>query len=202
MNRQQHIIDKFGVATSAPPPYHIAITGRQIPYLFLEMELKVGVEIGVERGKNAQGLLSKIPDLTLYCVDAWEYLGGYRESKVQKHAGYYDEAVYRLSPFGDRAKIIRKFSMDAVKDFEDDSLDFVWIDSNHEFQSVTNDIAEWSRKVRLGGIVAGHDFFRQDLGYEVVEVEDVVRAWTAAKGIDVWFVTQDPSWLWVKGGSQ
>jgi hypothetical protein len=50
--------------------------------------------------------------------------------------------------------------------------------------------------------VAGHDFFRQDLGYEVVEVEDVVRAWTAAKGIDVWFVTQDPSWLWVKGGSQ
>ena len=48
--------------------------------------------------------------------------------------------------------------MDAVKDFADRSLDFVYIDANHEPQFVEEDIREWSKKVKVGGIVSGHDY--------------------------------------------
>jgi predicted O-methyltransferase YrrM len=49
--------------------------------------------------------------------------------------------------------------MEAVKDFKDESLDFVFIDGNHQYSYVLEDITEWSKKVRSGGIVSGHDYF-------------------------------------------
>jgi hypothetical protein len=48
--------------------------------------------------------------------------------------------------------------MDALKDFEDDSLDFVYIDSNHDFINLAMDVQYWLRKVRKGGILSGHDY--------------------------------------------
>ena len=48
--------------------------------------------------------------------------------------------------------------MKAIKDFEDNSLDFVYIDGNHDFVHFTNDMYWWSKKVRVGGIVSGHDY--------------------------------------------
>lgn len=96
--------------------------------------------------------------------------------------------------------------MEVVKDFENESAGFVYIDSNHEFQHVTNDIAEWSKKVRRGGIVSGHDFRRlksTSPRAAVCHVKDVVGAWTYAHGIRPWFVAGEmgkasPSWFWVR----
>ncbi len=50
--------------------------------------------------------------------------------------------------------------MDALADFEDESLDFVYIDGNHAAPWVDDDIREWSKKVRKGGVVSGHDYAR------------------------------------------
>ena len=50
--------------------------------------------------------------------------------------------------------------MDAVKTFEDNSLDFVYIDGNHDFLNVAQDIHYWFKKVRPGGILSGHDYVR------------------------------------------
>ena len=92
--------------------------------------------------------------------------------------------------------------MDALKFFEDDSLDFVFIDGNHEFQQATNDIAEWSKKVRKGGIVSGHDFIRmKGLIHEQIHTKDVVQGWAYAKHIKPWFIfvgDRCPSWFWIK----
>lgn len=41
--------------------------------------------------------------------------------------------------------------MDAVGEIEDGSLDFVFIDGNHSFEAVREDLMHWSRKVRPGG---------------------------------------------------
>lgn len=51
--------------------------------------------------------------------------------------------------------------MDVVKQFKDESLDFVYIDGNHSFQHVVNDLCEWEKKVKVGGIVAGHDYIKR-----------------------------------------
>lgn len=77
--------------------------------------------------------------------------------------------------------------MDVVKGFKEESLDFVFIDANHEFKEVACDISEWSKKVRKGGIVAGHDYGRRPDG-KFCQVKDVVIAWTKAMDINPWFV--------------
>ena len=48
--------------------------------------------------------------------------------------------------------------MEALADFEDNSLDFVYIDANHDFVNFTQDLHEWYKKVRVGGIISGHDY--------------------------------------------
>jgi len=53
---------------------------------------------------------------------------------------------------------IKKFSSDASLDFEDNSLDAVYIDGEHDFDSVSQDIKLWSKKIKKGGILCGHDF--------------------------------------------
>ena len=50
------------------------------------------------------------------------------------------------------------FSMDALKDFEDQSLDFVYIDANHDFLNFTMDLHYWMKKVKPRGIISGHDY--------------------------------------------
>ena len=67
-----------------------------------------------------------------------------------------------------QANSIEKWSLDAVRDFENKSLDFVYIDANHKFDSVIQDIIQWTSKVKRGGIVAGHDYHYYRKGYGVV----------------------------------
>jgi predicted O-methyltransferase YrrM len=54
--------------------------------------------------------------------------------------------------------------MKAVRDVADESLDFVFIDANHEYTAVRDDIREWTKKVRVGGIVSGHDYYKTPAG--------------------------------------
>lgn len=202
MDREQFLIDRFKIDTSKKAPYFIKLSRwKQLPYLMAEMGLLIGAEIGVEQGRFSDCLLRKIPGLKLYCIDCWEAYSEYREEMQPKIDGYYQKTIERLQ--GKNCEIIKKYSTDAVKDFEDESLDFVYLDGNHEFQQVTNDIAEWSKKVKKGGLVMGHDYTHNNVGYERTDVDFVVNGWTKAHDIKTWFVSDEgdrcPSWWWVKG---
>lgn len=92
--------------------------------------------------------------------------------------------------------------MEAVVDFSDNSLDFVYIDGNHQFASEANDIYEWSKKVRLGGIIAGHDY-RKYRKSSFSHSYEVVNGYTQAYHIHPWFIIGQNidrirSWFWVK----
>ena len=195
----KHIVDKFDIDLNKKSPFTIKCDRwRQLPRLFNELGFKIGAEIGVEGGLWSANLFRYIPDLKLYCIDKWEYFPGYRDFRNQKVlTNHYESAVTKLKPLN--VEIIRKWSMDAVKDFKDNSLDFVFIDGNHSFEYVTNDIAEWSKKVRPNGIVSGHDFFRSRSGV-YIHVKDVVQGWAYAHRIHPWFVLEgrSPCWMWIK----
>lgn len=49
-------------------------------------------------------------------------------------------------------------SFDRIKEFEDKSIDFAFIDANHTYEYVSKDIAALLPKMKDGGIIAGHDF--------------------------------------------
>lgn len=178
------------------------------PEFFQDMGYKVGVEIGVWKGEFGKTLAKS--GLKLYGVDPYLYYEDsvmYGKQSVIEDA--YKTAEKVLAPY--EYTIIRKTSMEAVKDFDDESLDFVYIDGNHSFKYVAEDICEWSKKVRKGGTISGHDymFFKNSRpGY--CDVKYVIEAYTAARKIPKWYVLgrRHPrpgekrdkfrSWFWFK----
>ncbi len=130
-----------------------------------------GAEIGVLAGTYAEILHQSIPNLFLYAIDPWvcsDDYHDYRRWKIINQA--YEEAVKKLSPYHN--KIIRMTSMDAVKDFADESLDFVYIDGNHKYDFVKQDLEAWTPKVKKSGVVAGHDYYVSTRNRGVIEAVD------------------------------
>lgn len=171
-----------------------------------ELGFKEGAEIGVAEGYHAKVLFDSIPGLKLHCVDIWEQYPGYSEYKNIDDV--FEEAKKRLKDYD--CQIIKKFSMDAVKDFEDASLDFVYIDSAHDFKSVAEDICEWSKKVKIGGIVFGHDFkHSSQRSRHRTYVKDVVPGYMYGHLVKPWFELandikdpsfgfDNPGWMFVR----
>jgi len=171
-----YFTNRFDLDLTRPSPIKIFKVNRPIMADCLkELGYTTGAEIGVARGDHSELLLKTIPGLTLYCVDPWE-----QDSKWPN--SWHDEALVRLAPFSG-CSIKKKYSTDAARDFSDGSLDFVYIDADHYFMSIAEDICAWFPKVREGGILFGHDFHRS----RTCHVSDVVTAYANAHGIDPWF---------------
>lgn len=160
--------------------------------IFAEAGYKEGAEIGVCKGEFSEFMLNTVPGLKMHSIDPW---CAYNRVESQKSEDRYQETVQRLD--GLNANIIRMKSMEVVDNFEDNSLDFVYIDGPHEFDPVMMDLIKWEPKVRPGGIVAGHDYY----SFYQAGVIPAVNAYTKAHNINEWYVTKDrePSFFWVKG---
>lgn len=134
-----------------------------------ERGAKFGVEVGTDRGVYARQLCEGIPSLRLICIDPWKAYTEGKDIKTQEDVDkIYQEAKSKLKNYN--AELTRRTSREAVDHFADDSLDFVFIDGNHDYEHVLEDITEWTKKVKPGGIVAGHDY-KVDLvnNYGVIE---------------------------------
>ncbi len=203
MNTVEYICKKFEIDLSSNSPFEIDCgKWHGFPKLFKELGFKTGAEIGVLKGQWSEKMFRSIPNLKMYCIDKWGNYTGYADYEHSKLKEYSKIAKTRLKKYN--CEIIEKWSMETVSDFKDGSLDFVFIDGNHSFQYVVNDIAEWSKKVRKGGIISGHDFkiVNSDV---IIHVEAVIRAWTLIYKIHPWFICKDCnpyvrgiSWMWVK----
>lgn len=186
-NKNKHIIRKYKMRMDQHYPYvpKRRMSRSDLYDLFNEFEYKVGVEIGVLRGSNAQDMCKRIPGLKLYCIDPWS---------LAKYEQFYELAVKRMKKFD--AEIIRSTSMDAVDKFENESLDFVYIDNGfHYFDDTMMDLICWTPKVKPGGIISGHDYVSH------CGVPAAVLAYTGAHGIAPCFSTVNrgnPSFFWVK----
>lgn len=212
MNTEDFILNKFGLSVddATRMPVEIPNVGRKVlAGLFAELGFNKGVEIGVREGEYSEELCKANPKLKLYGVDPYISHEGYRDHvKDEPFDSYYETAKKRLAPY-ENYEFVRKFSLDAVKDFADQSLDFVYIDGDHSFQSCTNDIAEWTKKIKYGGIISGHDFIRYRRPTRM-HCYEVVSGYTAAYNIRPWFITSSKvvapdgaesvearSWFWV-----
>lgn len=126
---------------------------KDLARYFKELDYKVGAEVGVDAGAYSEILCQENPGLKLYCIDIWDLdAGGSRQMRLRKYA----EAKKVLAQYD--TTLIKKYSADALNDFENNSLDFVYIDAGHTFDEVMMDIISWTKKVKKGGIVSGHDY--------------------------------------------
>jgi len=201
-NNLRFIFRKRGsISRKAISPIKVRKDRRRYLYsLFNELGFKYGAEIGVKRGINALAICKHIPGLSLKLVDPYI---SYGEDEVEisdvNHNSFYNHAKKILKPYD--VQFIVKKSMDAIKEVEPESLDFVYIDGNHTFDYVMQDLIEWSKKVRIGGIISGHDYFNWvSTRGAVGGVVDAVNIYVRVHGIKDLFVTDEssPSFFWVK----
>lgn len=159
---------------------------KRLMHLFADAGYTEGAEIGVDRGRYSEYMFKVNPNLHLLCIDPWYW-------KLRGESRY-QSALERLKKYN--ADVIRKTSLLASLDVKDGTLDYVYIDGDHTFDFVMMDIIIWSRKVREGGVVAGHDYYRFR-GGGVVSAVDI---FTREHGINEWFLTDEktPTWFWLK----
>lgn len=122
----------------------------------------VAVEVGTYRGDFAVHWLDHWPG-TLICVDAWrsnpqakDILNHDQPTMEQVYASYLE----RMLPYAHRHRTVRKFSVDAARDFlaEGVQFDCVYIDASHDYGNVVADLVSWWPLVKPGGMFAGHDY--------------------------------------------
>jgi hypothetical protein len=127
----------------------------------------VGVELGVYEGGTSAALLKALPDLHLIMIDPWCEWGPdssyHRDPKMGKNdnkqwAAHRAEAISAVDPYRERTQIIQATGDLACFMFEPGQLDFVFIDANHRYDEVRQDIDEWLLKIKPGGLLCGHDY--------------------------------------------
>ena len=188
---------------------------NDLPQFFIDMGLKVGAEIGVDKGQFTEKFCKA--GLAIYAIDPWGYYPGYEDSRGQTKLDQLHEHTKRILTPYPNCRIIRKTSMEAADEFADESLDFVYIDGNHEFKYVADDISVWSKKIRKGGVISGHDYIYTNPSTQagVCHVIFVVNAYTNAYKVKNWYLLgrkhkkhkdekrdRFRSWMWIKDYSE
>jgi len=138
----------------------------------------VGVEVGVHEGDHALSLLENLDMKKLYLIDPWEYYGEYEKDTK----GYMDVVITglpdaektcrrRMKKYENKAVIIKDFSSRCLEQIPN-NLDFAYIDANHSYKYIKEDMKNFWGKVKVGGIMGGHDYYN---GFHRI-CDDVIRA--------------------------
>lgn len=127
-------------------------------------------EIGVWKGDFSEKILLTSRPSKLYLIDPWKFDDDetYKDSKFGKTFGQnqqkmdlvYESVLKRLDADirAGRAVVIRETSEEGMKRIRDNSLDWIYIDGNHEYSHVLKDLALSLRKVKANGFITGDDY--------------------------------------------
>lgn len=160
---------------------------------------KVGVEIGVHKGRLSGRLLVANGAMFLHMVDPWadsgdtyrqtdDYIASYTQ---QEHDSAMRKALEEVMPFEGRYKVHRMTSEQAAPLFEPESLDFVFIDGDHSYEACSLDIRLWWPKLKIGGLLSGHDYTDEKNFGVIRAVNEFVGERELRLGMNnTWFITK------------
>lgn len=117
-----------------------------ISKLINENNYKRVAEIGVYKGQMASEVIRN-SNLNLYVL-----------VDPEPKSEFYNFLKSSYNKINPRILFMRMFSNEAVAIIPDESLDLVFIDANHSYENVKEDIEIWKSKIRKGGILSGHDY--------------------------------------------
>ena len=106
-------------------------------------------EIGVNYGENITNMLKANNKLLVTLVDK-------------------DKDILTTDVLKNKnVRFINKLSVEAAEDCKDRYFDYIYIDADHKYDSVYNDLKAWYPKLKVGGVMAGHDWWLLDVRYAV-----------------------------------
>lgn len=131
------------------------------PLLINKLEFKMGVEIGVDKAGFSKHILDKTNISMYYCIDCWmdDFGSDCKPGYFNEDGNIrFNQAQEMLKDHEGRVALFKSTSMESVDKFEDESIDFCYIDGDHSLFGIFEDVHAWTPKVKIGGIISGHDF--------------------------------------------
>ena len=124
-------------------------------------DLKV-IEIGTFDGKNARTILEFLDIEKIYLIDPYYYEksdNSTTQKEIETNGGdfYFEKARKILKKWENKITWINKNSDNAVSLFKDNYFDYIYIDGNHTYKQVLKDMENYYKKIKIGGVLAGHD---------------------------------------------
>lgn len=120
------------------------------------------VEVGSWLGKSSVFMAVEIANsnknIKFNCVDTWLGSSEHSSDQLVIKNELYNKFLQNIEPVKKYINPVRKSSVEAAKDFKDESLDFIFIDAGHSYEDVSSDIAAWYPKLKKGGYIGGHDY--------------------------------------------
>jgi beta-1,4-mannosyl-glycoprotein beta-1,4-N-acetylglucosaminyltransferase len=125
------------------------------------------VEIGSYKGRSSSYMAVEIANsgkqITFDCVDTWQGSEEHQAGQLFQDVDVvnnrlYDVFLKNMEPVKGFYNAKRMRSLEAAATYADASIDMVFIDAAHDYDSVHADILAWAPKVKSGGIISGHDF--------------------------------------------
>lgn len=128
------------------------------------------VEIGVWHGDFSKMILNLIKPKKLYLIDPWAnvtddshseaFVGRTEDEKMERIFGKVQNRFKKHIEAG-RVEIRREWSVPALQKFDDDSIDFAYVDGDHSYEGVKADLVALFPKMRVGGVMAFDDYHRR-----------------------------------------
>ena len=174
----------------------------EIPDVLNEFSLFGHVaEVGVLWGGFTAHVLAKWKGEKYYCVDPWVAQSDevYREKDDNVDYDQCFRQVNQLAEKDKRVVVLKGLSEVMVKDVPLCSLDWAFIDGNHIYKNVLDDMDVWFNRLKIGGILSGHDYNHNPEYPAFCEVKPAVDRWM--KDHNITFVVDKgspPSWWAIK----
>lgn len=120
------------------------------------------VEVGTWKGMSAAYMAVEIinsgKNIKFDCVDTWDFVPSQTEIPLHMFDNLYEVFLKNIEPVKHQINPVKALSWDGAAFYKDNSLDFIFIDAAHDYESVKKDINAWYPKVKKEGIIGGHDY--------------------------------------------
>lgn len=153
------------------------------------------LEIGARWGDSVRYIALHFPVQRYVAIDPFKSYDGYKGHNFNDVLQGAEDEIYQKTLavgrdcLGDRFELIRAFSAEVADRIDGESVDFVFIDGNHRFQFVLDDLRNYWPKVAPGGYLCGHDYFMRlrasDGGYDEPMVYEAVSLFASETGVEV-----------------
>ena len=126
------------------------------------------VEVGVWRGEFSKKIYNISNPKMLVLVDSWTYdeqvrgcapqVNG-KEPLSQKYFDDAKEETFNKFRNKNNVVILSEDSQNSSSNYKDNYFDYIYLDAEHTYQAVSNDLDMWFSKLKKNGVLFGDDYY-------------------------------------------